>query len=163
MLSKCRYILGAMAGRPRLPGGRFRAWGTLLVLASLALEVVGCNSGFRPIDWPELGAKKQSQPQQLRVVPRKNRDRARLAPDDIVRIMQRVGFADDQILELGTDLHNALLISGAAAVIYGKQTEVLFTVKGEHLFIQARGRSGMVYDMPRQRFGLTTPLSNGEY
>ena len=105
MFNKHGSMFGAAAGVLRSP--KLRAWGVLLVLASLALEAGGCGDWFRPVEWPEMGPQSE-QKSPFRVVPRRSMEVAALSPDDIVRIMQRVGFADEQVLELGTDLHNAL-------------------------------------------------------
>ncbi|GAF75906.1 unnamed protein product, partial [marine sediment metagenome] len=46
-------------------------------------------------------------PPQAWVVVLNNQQVAALDTDDVVRIMQRAGFSDQQILDLGTDLRNA--------------------------------------------------------
>ncbi len=69
---------------------------------------------------------------------------AKLSSDDIVRIMQRVGFSDQQILDLGTDLYNALRRSGAADVYYGKSQEMIFAVNNQQVQIQSRSRGTFV-------------------
>ena len=146
--------------------------GVLLVLVPLALEVAGC----RPVEWAEVGSgsnrdeprlesRSESKPSRrqstngLRIVARSGREVVRLSPDDMVRIMQRVGFSDDQILELGTDLYNALLLSGAAEVIYGKRTEMLFVVSNRQVQIQSHSRGTFVYDVLMQQFVLGSPSS----
>lgn len=144
--------------------------GVLLVLVPLALEVAGC----RPVEWAEVGSgsnrdeprlesRSESKPSRrqstngLRIVARSGREVVRLSPDDVVRIMQRVGFSDDQILELGTDLYNALLLSGAAEVIYGKRTEMIFVVSNRQVQIQSHSRGSFVYDVLMQQFVLGSP------
>jgi len=130
----------------------------LLVLVPLALEVAGCHGGVKPVEWSELGSeskpKKQSKQNQqgLYIVARSGREVAKLRPDDIVRIMQRVGFSDDQILDLGTDLYNALLLSGAADVYYGKSHEMIFAVNNQQVQIQSRSRGSFLYDVANGRF-----------
>jgi hypothetical protein len=132
----------------------------LLVLVPLALEVVGCHGGVKPVEWSELGSEskpKQSKPSKqskegLRVVAKSNKEVARLSSDDVVRIMQRVGFSDDQILDLGTDLYNALLLSGGADVYYGKSLEMIFAVNAQQVQIQSRSRGSFLYDVAKGRF-----------
>lgn len=180
-----------MAGRltaayPGSPNTVFRGWMIPLVLALLALEVVGCRNGVEPVEWPELGSQRsqgsqgsqrsqgsQAQRSQgsrssrrepkatLEVVPRNNRDVANLSPDDIINVMEQVGFSDEQILRLGPDLHEALFTSGAAAVTYGKEAEVVYAVSGEHLFIQSRTEGTFMYNITKSRFGARRP-SPGE-
>jgi len=91
---------------------------------------------------------------ELRIEARSGREVVRLSPDDVVRIMQRVGFSDDQILELGPDLYQALLQSGAAEVIYGKRTEMIFVVNNRQVQIQSHSRGAFVYDVLMQQFVL---------
>ncbi len=147
----------------------------LLVLGPLALEAAGC----RPVEWAELGSGphrdqprwegrsdtpraplRESQPSrrnsanELRIVARSGREVVRLRPDDVIRIMQHVGFSDDQILDLGPDLYNALLTSGAAEVFYGKRTEMIFAVSSRQVRIQSRTRGTFIYDVLMQDFVL---------
>jgi hypothetical protein len=150
----------------------------LLILVPLALEVVGCNGAVKPVEWSELGSdsgskrpsqeSRESRPsrekknsEELRIVAKSNREVARLSPDDIVCIMQRIGFSDDQILDLGTDLHNALLLSGGAEVYYGKGLEMIFAVNNHQVQIQSRSRGTFVYDIAKRRFSLGASPSGG--
>jgi hypothetical protein len=131
------------------------------------LEVVGCGGGLRPVDWAELGSegnpKQRSRQHQdvLRIVPRSNREVARLSPEDVVCIMQRVGFSDDQVLELGTDLHHALLLSGGAQLVYGKQLEMVFAVNNYQVHILSGSRGTFIYDLSLHRFVLGSGSANG--
>jgi hypothetical protein len=146
--------------------------GVLLVLVPLALEAAGC----RPVEWAELGSgpnrdeprwegrsesprSRRDSTEGLRIVARSGREVVRLSPDDVVRIMQRVGFSDDQILNLGPDLYNALLVSGAAEVLYGKRTEMIIVVGNRQVRIQSRSRGTFVYDVLMQQFVLGSPSS----
>lgn len=161
-------ILRVMTGGLRAPNAFLHTGVLLLVLVPLALEVVGCNGGFRPVAWSELGSdggpkKQQSRQHQegLQIVAKSGREITRLNPDDVVRIMQRVGFSDDQILRLGTDLHNALLLSGAADVYYGGSLEMIFAVDNQQVKIQSRSRGSFIYDIAGGRFVLgAAPLED---
>lgn len=141
-----------------------RVGSLLLILIFMVFGAGGCKGWFRPVQWSELGQQQQS-PQSrtrrqslLRVVPRQNQDVASLNPTDIVYVMQRVGFSDEHILDLGTDLHNALRLSGGAAIVYRKDAVALFQVDGGYL--QIRTRSGSFdYDVARGRF-TTSPTSD---
>lgn len=131
-----------------------RVWCLLLLLVLLSLEAMGCSSWFswlRPVTWTELGPRNDKPKSPFRIVPRKNMSVANLSPDDIVRIMQRVGFADEQILNLGTDLHNALRISGAAEVFYRKDKLAIFVVDGDYVRIGSRSGS-FDYEVSNGRF-----------
>jgi len=104
----------------------------------------------------ESRAKKPSRADRygLRVQARSNREVARLGPEDLVRIMRRVGFSDEQILDLGVDLHTALRTSGGAEVFQGKQLEMIFVVSNQQVQIQSRSRGTFIYDIVAQRFVL---------
>ena len=74
-----------------------------------------------------------------------------LSPDDIVNIMQRVGFLDEQIMELGTDLRNTLGTSGAAQLkIKGRdKIEATFAVHDGNLYISTRLRGTFIYNVKK--------------
>ena len=149
MLNKRRFTFGATTG-------------ILLVMVLLALEVVGCNDGFGSVEWPVLGSRRSRREAKatLEVVPRKNKDAANLSPDDIINVMEQVGFGGMQIRELGPQLHGALYTSGAAAITYGKEVEVIYAVKGEYLFIQSRTQGTFVYNITKSQFGAMSPSSD---
>jgi hypothetical protein len=118
----------------------------LLIFALLlALEVVGCGRLFTRSN--------SDNPAALRVVARENKDVADLSADDIVRVLQRLGFSDDLVLSLGPDLHDALATAGAAEIRLGRNTEIALAVNGEHLFITSRTRGTFVYSISNGRFG----------
>lgn len=129
--------------------------GTLLVLALLALEVTGCNQAIRPAEWPELHPEGGSG--ELRIVAKENRDVAELTADDIVVVMQQVGFSDDDILDLGMDLHEAIRSSGMAVVYAGNRAEMILRVNREYLLIRSRSHGSMIYDIARSNFGVLPP------
>ena len=125
---------------------------TLLVLVLLALEVVGCNQAIRPAEWPELHAEGGSG--ELRIVAKENRDVAELTADDIVAVMQQVGFSDEDILDLGPDLHEAIRSSGMAVVYAGNRAEIILRVNREYLLVRSRSHGSLIYDIARGSFGL---------
>jgi hypothetical protein len=116
----------------------------MLVLTLLGWAAGGCGSLFHRSSDESL---------QLRVVPQENRDQADLSAKDIITIMERVGFSDPQILQLGPELHRALQTAGAAEIKLGKKTEMAFGVNGERLFITSRARGTFVYNITSGRFG----------
>jgi hypothetical protein len=147
-------------------GSIWDAAAVLLILVPLALEAGGCQGGLKPVEWSELGSDNKPQKQSprsnaqgLRVMARSNREVAKLSPKDIVRVMQRVGFSDEQILELGTDLYNALLLSGGAEVYYGKRLEMMFAVNRQQVHIQSSSRGTFVYDIAAGQFVLGSASS----
>ena len=86
------------------------------------------------------------------VVLRPNRDVAALSADDIVRVMQRAGFADDQIIHLCTDLRNSLSSTGAAHIVIDGKVEAIFAVEGERLYIASRLRGSFIYNLAQDTF-----------
>jgi hypothetical protein len=138
-----RNILGAVA-RVMLP-------------VLLASELTGCRA--RPAEWPELGYRsgERARSSALQIVPQTNREVADLSPDDVVLIGRRIGFTDEQILDLGTQLHDALLFSGAARVFYGKRAEALLRVESGQVFIYSASRGLFVYDLSRRVLGFGGP------
>lgn len=103
---------------------------------------------------------------QAKVVSLSNQDIAALTSDDIVRVMWRAGFSDDQILEVGTDLRNSLASTGAAKIMVGKKAdaflavgadrgkkvEAMFSVNGDYVHAASRRRGNFIYDLKKQEF-----------
>ncbi|UCD52168.1 MAG: hypothetical protein JSW27_05925 [Phycisphaerales bacterium] len=139
-------------------------WQTVAIvglMAALALAVMGCQA--QPAQWSELGPggaryeqQQQSQPRNrygsIRIVAQSNREVADLSPDDVVKIMRRIGFTDEQILELGTELHDAMLTSGAVRVLDRDETEAIARVGGTQVYIGSRTRGNFVYDLGYGQF-----------
>jgi hypothetical protein len=140
------------------------------LLVPVVLEVVGCRA--RPAEWSELGSggrrsasnqaiePEERGPRQVRgieIVPQSNQEVADLSSDDIVRLMRRIGFSDDLILELGVDMHSALLRSGAARVFNKKTVEAILRVNGRYVYVTSRSRGTFIYDPATGQFGGTAP------
>ena len=87
-----------------------------------------------------------------RVVAFNNQDVVALDANDMVRIMRRAGFSDQQVLDLGTDLRNAMASAGAAQVICEKKVEVTFVVDGDVVRAATRNRGAFVYDVKSRAF-----------
>ena len=103
---------------------------TVLLLSFLASSVVGCaHSGMRvePII--------------------SSRGVLELSADDIVQIMRRTGFSDEQIVELGEDMRNGLAQSGAVQIRINKRVEVSFVVSGNDVYIYSLSRGSFVYNI----------------
>ena len=86
-----------------------------------------------------------------RVLAMPNRQVAGLDADDVVRVMQRAGFSDEQILELGTELRNSLSSSGAAQIRVRDKVESIFAVDGRYLHVSSRRRGSFIYDLQTGR------------
>jgi hypothetical protein len=79
-----------------------------------------------------------------------NRSVLALNPDEVVDIMRRSGFSDNQILEYGTDLRNGLAESGAVQIKIGNKVEAVFAVnlsEGNCVYISTRLRGNFIYDV----------------
>ena len=103
----------------------------LLLLALLASGVVGCMHHSRGFE----------------VVPVSNRYVLVLSSDDVVQVMRRAGFSDDQILELGTDVHDGMLESGAVQIKVDDKVEVVFAANGDDVYIGTRLRGNFIYNV----------------
>jgi hypothetical protein len=130
------------------------------LLMALAFGAIGCKA--QPAQWSELGSggerqqQAQRQPERrqgaIRIEAQTNREVADLSPDDVVQIMRRIGFTDAQILDMGTDLHETLFLSGGARVVDGEDTEALLRVSGMQVYIRSRSRGSFVYDLEHGQF-----------
>jgi hypothetical protein len=103
----------------------------LLLLALLASGVVGCMSYDRGFE----------------VVPVSNRNVISLSSDDVVRIMRRAGFSDEQILDIGAAVHNGMLTSGAVQIKLNNKVEVVFAANGDDVYIGTRLRGNFIYNV----------------
>ena len=106
----------------------------LILLALLALGSVGCSR----------------QSTGIRVIPLSNRSILALKPDEVVEVMRRAGFSNNQILEHGTDLRNGLAESGAVQIKIGKKVEAVFAVNlndGNYVYISTRLRGNFIYSV----------------
>lgn len=84
------------------------------------------------------------------VQPVTNAEVVALDADDVVRIMQRAGFSDRQVLDLGTDVRNALAVSGSAKVRVGEKVEAIFAAVGRTVQATTRRRGGFIYNVDTQ-------------
>jgi hypothetical protein len=103
----------------------------LLLLMLLAFGLAGCayqNTG-------------------IQVIPVSNREVLALNADDVVQIMRRAGFSDNQIMQYGTDLRNGLAQSGAVEVRINKKVEAIFAVNGDSVYISTRLRGNFIFNI----------------
>lgn len=126
----------------------------MLLMAALALEAAGCHNGLK---WPSFGGHKE-QSQDLRVEQRVGGQAVSLKAPEIVGALRRIGIPDNQIPDIGANLHDALRATGAAAIIRGGQTEVVLVVSEDHLFVQSRSQGSFIYDLKDKRFIAVPPM-----
>lgn len=71
-----------------------------------------------------------------------------LSPDDVVTIMRRAGFGDEEIVEVGADFRNALSSAGGARVRVDEKVEALFATDGPRLHISSRRTGSFILPLP---------------
>jgi hypothetical protein len=126
---------------------------TLVSLAVLTVAVSGCRP--EPVSWSELGPELQERGyREIRIEAQSNQELAELSPDDIISVMDRIGFAPEQILDYGPAMHQALRRSGAARVYVGKKVEAVLQVKDRIIFIRSSSRGSFMYNLRTGRFGM---------
>lgn len=104
----------------------------LFLLMLLASGLLGCaHTGKRGIQ----------------VIPKSNESVLTLSADDVVQVMQRAGFTDMQILQYGTEVHNALAQSGGVIIKVNQKAEAVFAVKGNSVHIATRLRGTFFYNV----------------
>lgn len=106
------------------------------LLPLLVLNVTGC-------------ANTAIEPQVIRLA---NRDIAALTADDIVCVMQRAGFSDERIMDLGTDLRNSLASTGAAKIVIDEKVEAILAVDGNYLHVASRRTGSSIYNLRKHGF-----------
>jgi hypothetical protein len=104
----------------------------IILLSSAMLAMAGCAV---------------TEPQ---VLPISNREVAALSAEDVVQVMLRAGFSDEQILQLGTDLRNELARSGAAQINVEDKVEAIFAVNGDYVYVSSRLRGSFLYDLRKK-------------
>jgi hypothetical protein len=101
-----------------------------LLLTLLAFGLSGCvgNRGFE-------------------IFPLNNQNVLTLSSDNIVRVMRRAGFSDNQILQYGEDLHLALAQYGAAQIKIRRKLEAVFAINGDAVYISSRVTGNSIYNV----------------
>jgi hypothetical protein len=100
-----------------------------LLLTLLAFGLSGCtgNRGFE-------------------IFPLNNQNVLTLSSDNIVRVMRRAGFTDNQILQHGEDLYLALAQYGAAQIKIRRRLEAVFAINGDAVYISSRVTGNSIYN-----------------
>lgn len=88
----------------------------------------------------------------MQVLPVANRDVIALDADDIVRLMRRAGFSDEQIIDAGTELRNSLATSGGASIRTGDRVQAVFAVDGNCVHVSSHQTGSAIYDVESGRF-----------
>jgi hypothetical protein len=133
--------------------------GLLLALAVLALGVAGCGK-LKPAEWLPFHKHKE-QPvmsARLQVVQRTGGQAANVTADDVVAVLRQIGLGNDQIVEFGPPVYEALRASGAAAMVNGKQTEILLAISDGYVWVQSRVQGSFIYDLEDHKIGTLPPM-----
>lgn len=112
----------------------------LLSLVSLACLLPGCIS-YSP---------------QVMGIP--NQMAAALTAEDVVIVMRRAGFSDEQILKFGPDLRNLMASAGAVQIRVGDKVDAMFAVSEEHLVVSTRSNGTFSYPLPKA--SVTVPMES---
>ena len=129
------------------------------ILIPLGLAMAGCRA--QPAEWPELGRQnsrdqarnnRPASTSPLRIEAVTNSEVAMLNSDDVVRVAKRIGFTDQEVLDFGIDLRNALYLSGGARVLVRGNVEALLQVQGGDIWIQSVTYGSHVYDLSSGTF-----------
>ena len=84
---------------------------------------------------------------QLAVVPCRSRNVVVLSAEEVVAVMRRAWFPDEQIERLGLELRDALASHGAARIRSADRTQALFLTDGHFIYVTVRGRGGFFYSV----------------
>jgi hypothetical protein len=132
-----------------------------LGLVAVALAVAGCQA--KPAEWAALGPRndpavteeaRSANTKGLHIVPQKNKSVIELKARDVIKIMRHIGCTDDQVVELGEELHDVMAQVGAARIMVGPKTEALVQADGKQVLISSASRGTFVYDVRRGQIGL---------
>jgi hypothetical protein len=134
--------------------------GTLTLMA-LVLAGAGCQA--EPAKWSELGESSQEEAADtgrpvdvrgLHVVPLPGKYVTQLRAADVVRILKNVGCSNEQVVDIGTDLRDALAKRGAAQIMIGKKAEALIQVNNNKVLISSVTRGMFEYNLRTGQIGL---------
>ncbi len=106
----------------------------LVLLLLLTLGIMGCSRRATGIQ----------------IIPLNSSSVLTLSPDNLVEIMRRAGFSDEQILEYGPDVHDGLAQSGAVQVRVNNRVEVVIAInrdRGDYVYISSASRGNSIYNV----------------
>ncbi len=81
-----------------------------------------------------------------------NPDIAALDAEDVVMIMVRAGFSDEQIIQYGTDLRNKLSSSGAAQIHIKEKVEAILAVNSDCVYVSSKTKGNFIYNYKEKGF-----------
>ena len=106
----------------------------LVLLLLLTLGMIGCSRRATGIQ----------------IIPLSSSSVLTLGTDNLVEIMRRAGFSDEQILEYGPDVHDGLAQSGAVQVRVNNRVELVIAInrdRGDCVYISSASRGNFIYNV----------------
>ena len=110
------------------------------LMAAFVITVAGCGQ--------------KTANSRLQLVPLSNQHAVDLSVSDVIEIMRRTGFSDEQIAEFGKKMRDGLSLSGATQLKVGDNVEAIFAVRKDCVYITTRMRGSFIYNV---RTGWVTP------
>lgn len=86
----------------------------------------------------------------IQIIPLSSSSVLTLGADDLIEIMRRAGFSDEQILEYGPDVRSGLAQSGAVQVRVNNRVELVMAInrdRGDCVYISSSSRGNFIYNM----------------
>ena len=120
------------------------------MMRAMSNRLAATGAGLALLTLAALGGCER--PQKMRVASLPDRDVAALRADDIVLLMRRAGFSDQEIVELGPDIRNTLATSGGVMIRIGAIVEAMFSVEGNFLHVTTRTKGSFIYDLVKKAF-----------
>jgi hypothetical protein len=81
------------------------------------------------------------------IEPLHNRSVLNIGADNVVDIMRAAGFSDEQIIEHGTAVRDALAQTGAVQIHVNRRVEAIFAVKDQDIYISTGLRGLFIYNI----------------
>ena len=83
----------------------------------------------------------------IKIVPIPSQDILELYPDEVMLILQRIGFTDEQIREHAWSVREGLAKSGAVRIMVNGTIEAGFAIRGDEIYISSRSRGRFIYNI----------------
>jgi hypothetical protein len=86
----------------------------------------------------------------IQIIPLSSSSVLALGADDLIEIMRRAGFSDEQILEYGPEVRDGLAQSGAVQVRVNDRVELVMAInrdRGDSVYISSASRGNFIYNV----------------
>jgi hypothetical protein len=75
-----------------------------------------------------------------------------LTPDDVVNVLRRAGFTNQEILEIGPQVRDAVAASGGVSITFNGKVQAILAAENGLLYITAAGRGTYMYRLDAHTF-----------